>query len=144
MLNPFAEQLKSALEQKGWRQKDLVKATGAPQALISLWLNGKAVPAAGHERVDAVAKALGLDVTELNRLLPPSSRGHGPRSEPRLISESEYLIAVTTCFDGQPPRRSGFSDRRLHQSWIPATSVRRGPETLRWARRMQSSGCPLS
>lgn len=59
----FVTQLKKALFLKGWRQIDLVRATGYTDGQISSWYNGRYRPNA--EAMAKIAKALGVTVSYL-------------------------------------------------------------------------------
>lgn len=59
----FIQQLKKAMFVKGWRQIDLVRATGYTDGQISSWYNGRYRPNA--EAMAKIAKALGVTVAYL-------------------------------------------------------------------------------
>lgn len=59
----FVTQLKKAMFLKGWRQIDLVRATGLTDSQISSWYNGRYRP--NGEAMAKIAKALGVTVDYL-------------------------------------------------------------------------------
>jgi len=59
----FVTQLKKAMFLKGWRQIDLVRATGLSDSQISSWYNGRYRP--NGEAMAKIAKALGVTVDYL-------------------------------------------------------------------------------
>lgn len=59
----FVTQLKKAMFLKGWRQIDLVRATGLTDSQISSWYNGRYRP--NGEAMAKIAKALGVSVDYL-------------------------------------------------------------------------------
>lgn len=59
----FVTQLKKAMFLKGWRQIDLVRATGLTDSQISSWYNGRYRP--NGEAMAKLAKALGVTVDYL-------------------------------------------------------------------------------
>lgn len=62
-MDVFVAQLRKAMFLKGWRQADLVRATGATDGQVSSWYNGKYRPNA--EMMEKIAKALGVSVAYL-------------------------------------------------------------------------------
>ena len=59
----FVTQLKKAMFLRGWRQIDLVRATGLTDSQISSWYNGRYRP--NGEAMAKIAKALGVTVDYL-------------------------------------------------------------------------------
>ena len=59
----FVTQLKKTMFLKGWRQIDLVRATGFTDSQISSWYNGRYRP--NGEAMSKIAKALGVTVEYL-------------------------------------------------------------------------------
>ena len=59
----FVTQLKKAMFLKGWRQIDLVRATGLTDSQISSWCGGRYRP--NGEAMSKIAKALGVTVEYL-------------------------------------------------------------------------------
>lgn len=74
-MNTLADRLKIALEAKGLKQIDLVKATGAKGSSVSNWLSGKTKNLKGDNLVKA-ASLLGVSIDWLadgiGEMTPPS------------------------------------------------------------------------
>lgn len=72
MVTLFAQNLKAAMKKAGMRQKDLAEKTGISKVSISQYLSGKNLP--GKDRMESLAKALGISVKELTYSPSPTSK----------------------------------------------------------------------
>lgn len=63
----FKDLVKAKLKEKKLTQEDLARAVGVNSVTVSRWINGAFSPSA--EKVEAIAKFLDCDKSELNALL---------------------------------------------------------------------------
>lgn len=88
----FSDQLRSAMESKGWNQQDLAAATGIAQGAISNYIRAKREPTAAQ--LHRLSSALGVG---MERLLtgqgpaPPGSAPSGAGTLRSIRAEAEKL-----------------------------------------------------
>jgi transcriptional regulator with XRE-family HTH domain len=92
----FAKLLTDARHKRGWRQEDVVAATGVSRRTLSRWESGIA-ERLDPEKVRAVCLALGVDPREaavaLGFLTPDEVTATAPQ-RPALSQEEEEILAI--------------------------------------------------
>lgn len=82
LANIIGNNIKVLRLKKNWSQSDLAKKIGAPAQLVSKYERGEHTP--GKTKLDSIANALGVDVSELTRSPGDTAtvNEHGPAYDP--------------------------------------------------------------
>ena len=97
----FARRLQAAMAKKGWNQSELAREASKfmPEGkkihrdTISVYINTKSMP--GRERLEAIAKALGVEAVELlPNKVRPMSRNIQPPIEARDLGDGNVWLRI--------------------------------------------------